>query len=724
VRSKPQEFERNFQREGSLKGYIVKLTDDTNDFYFSDIDMQIGSVHVYPLLEPSNSNCKMSEMIDPLKKNWAVSSMSIKLLNAKYRKDSSGNRIELIDDLADIETRDATVYLFAGSNVDNLDDCLLHYVGIVRDPPIYDGKYIFVRLVDKGTTIHKILPETTLGDVYDGSVFPEIARRKSTHRKIPIAYGKYTFTGDENQHFYREGSGLAHGEAIDGAFPPFCVFANHPCYSFSRMFIKDSGIPDPARFYDPSLNANDGGYCHGKGGKPSGVSPIVIGFVHAINADDEEYSETSPYNSPVDYWKVYDAKAGWGILEDNVYDYGTSMRGMGTWGMNLASWIRAMIDDELLYQFTCEMQLNNRNITDPQTFRMWLVDIHNNTKITATLFNLADVTTWQTTGNLKDLIGTNIPSGVQIEIVQASGGDNVVNNYDMVWVYSIRYKVSYKIKTIDITLGQLDGKMYGAWITGRSSNYADGYVIEDPAGIIEDLHRSYMDLSSSDIDEGSFVDAENTSVNMTVNLHHDNQIHTRKLIKQICEQSTFCYIYSATGVARLIPLVSEPASVERNIFYSWIVDNSTKIIKSNFIVNRMNLKSHRLHEYDDIYWDSDTHNNVTSQSEYNKIHIYDAKWPNLYKTSADHVARHLIRAADGSINDDDGIWANRHIIISFSTRDFICADLEVGDWISIDAESCDPIFKCYGESWSGKKLMIIEMAQQKNRTDIKAMELF
>jgi len=125
-------------------------------------------------------------------------------------------------------------------------------------------------------------------------------------------------------------------------------------------------------------------------------------------------------------------------------------------------------------------------------------------------------------------------------------------------------------------------------------------------------------------------------------------------------------------------------------------------------------------EYNNIYRDYDEYSNSTSGSN----QAYAVKWPNICGTSAALVARHLIKKADGTDSNDNGIWAHQHNIIEFSTPYFQNAALEIGDWIEIDDSTADVHMKCFDESWSGKQCLIVGLEQAIDMTTITAIELF
>ena len=257
------------------------------------------------------------------------------------------------------------------------------------------------------------------------------------------------------------------------------------------------------------------------------------------------------------------------------------------------------------------------------------------------------------------------------------------------------------------------GLEYGTWIDSRSSNYASNAVIEDPAGIIESFLRE-IGVASSKIDLVAFISAENTSVKARINLFSDNELTVDEAIRQIAEQSTLAYIWSAAGKARAIPLNDTSPTTNRTIPYSHLVDGRITISQTSEIVNDIQINSRWQQEYDS-FADRDNFTDATSQTTYG-VRKYEANWPNIAGTSVTEVKDHYVDGANA-------IWIDAHNVIEIETFGFSNADLEIGDWIELDSTTCDPQIKPLGVSWSGKQFLVVELLQGANSTQIKAIEL-
>jgi len=259
-----------------------------------------------------------------------------------------------------------------------------------------------------------------------------------------------------------------------------------------------------------------------------------------------------------------------------------------------------------------------------------------------------------------------------------------------------------------------NGREYGSWITGRSSGYADGDAIEDPVGIIESLLREELSLAAVKIDLPSFISAENTSVKARINLHSDNEMKFSEVARQLSEQGTFAFVWTRGGQARCIDLSAAPGSVDKTIRWRDLVA-VPKIYVNDFLINELHAE-HRYQQESNRFNDQTTYSDATSQAEPHGVQTFSAKWPNITGSSATHVGEHYVKATTG-------IWSNRHMMIEFSTFDLLHVELEIGDWISLDAD-VDNHITFNGNTWSGVKFIIISVEVTLNATKFKAMELF
>lgn len=339
--------------------------------------------------------------------------------------------------------------------------------------------------------------------------------------------------------------------------------------------------------------------------------------------------------------------------------------------------------------------------------------------------NLANRITWHWLNGhqLVQASGKDYPLVFSIQAsttVGGPGGDGTPGNQVVIRVHEFRLKVDFDlVAKPTIFFAECEGRKYGAWISGRSSNYSAGDMIEDPAGIIESILRDELGLIDADIDMPSFINAENTSVKARINLHSGNEIDSNRVIRQLTEQSSFLFFYSAAGKAKLIDLNDKtPTTATRGahpvvIPFSHIKEGSLKISKASKIFNSLTYKSRFQQEYN-AFRDTTILEDAASIAAFG-TRPYIAKWPNLAGASADAIAEFLVGT--------NGIFSNQHNVIQFEALGDLYSDLEMGDWFEMNV-NLDPHVLLYGSSWFGHQFLPLAISKLEDSTKIMGIELF
>jgi len=298
------------------------------------------------------------------------------------------------------------------------------------------------------------------------------------------------------------------------------------------------------------------------------------------------------------------------------------------------------------------------------------------------------------------------------------------NTHSLARVNNANLKFEYKPLAVSDYYVAGSGSAASSWIqaAGRTNSLSTGDLLQDPAFIIEDILRTHVAVPVGNIDTASFDAAENTSMSTRLNIHADNKNSVNSFIKQISEQSTFAFCYTSSGQARLIPMNDTTPTTTRIIPFSHIKDGKIKIKKRRAYCNNLNVQHRYLPEEGGAFKSISNYTNSTSQSSFGE-EIQDAAFENITNNkqattdSVDHIGAHLV-------GNSNAIWANEHLIIELELVGFTGNDLEVGDYIELDATTCDPQLKPYGSSWSGKQFLIIEPTHKMLGTKIKAMEIY
>lgn len=714
--SVPSAFSAAQNRMGGTITTVVVVTDGTTTWYFSDRDVQLNQAHAYPILR---SHSGIRESVDIYTKKWRVSDVTVNLYNIPFGLDSSFDDLKPEDTLWDIRFNEAEIYILAGDNAPSIaGGGILRFSGVIIDPPEASDDYFTFRISDAGTLQNRKLLQTYVRDDFPAA--PE----KSVGRQIPIVYGKFTLIGSDTATFTLQGTGLAKGEYITATK---AVFSSHVLNALTRI-AANVGLPDPALPISVSLDNDDSGYGTGD---LSPTSWNTYAWVHATSTEGPFVGE---YRNAV-WWNTWPVIDGENAIDRDDSTYAQLMDDyqdvVGV--QQIERCLFPVVDDSFITSVQAvEYKVTNTRLSvqykatltmTADEFEVWLwQDYDEQQKSGLAGVPNADPPdgSWLAASGFAYVpVSKELPYAPGFAITNLDGtGDGTRGNEEMAKLYGIRLRLEFKMsaEAHRDRYAECEGITYGSWISSRSSNYSSGAVIEDPAGIIESILRDQLGLSSSDIDLESFIDAENTSVEARLNLHSDNDLDVNDAIRQLAEQSTFAFFWSAAGKARLIQLDDDSPTTDRTIPWSHIKDGEIKLSKSRKVINKLQVES-RWHGEAETYRDNDTYEDSTSQSAVGYTLEYKAKWPNVCGTSASHVAQHLV-------NSTDGIWSKEHLVVEFTTIGVTNADLEVGSWIELDDETVDPHRKAGGTSWSGRQLLVTDLRQNLDSTKITAIELY
>jgi len=327
-------------------------------------------------------------------------------------------------------------------------------------------------------------------------------------------------------------------------------------------------------------------------------------------------------------------------------------------------------------------------------------------------------------------------------VVVIAAGDDIPEN-QLVWrAYEFQARILLSPpEQPTICYAAAEGRLYGSWIESPSSrwnnlslpHHGPGDVIVSSAGIIEDILRNYADIAPP-IDTNRFDECYDVVISLGpdglyckhpvhIQLHSDNNLTINQTIQQLSEQSTFAFQWDARGVARCINLLHAgwlSATTSRTIHFTHIKDGDITIGKTPIYANRLVVNC-RYHQEKDIYRVQFQLNDVESQALYGII-AAEVHWPNIsarYNPTdippwqgAAYIGRMLVGDPDLAQTDEgwgEGLWSRPHNYVKFTALGFTNTDLEVGDHITFDHESCDPHLKIYGDTWENTHFMITEL---------------
>lgn len=716
---------------------ILKITDGVSTWFISDKEMILDDGHVHQLLL-NHGTIKTGTSI--YSRNWKSPTATFLLSNAPYaRGTGSEELIRLSDEIGDLRGNTIELYLMVGDNITALSDCAKVYVGIVKNGPKYNQDTISISSVAVSAINNISIPSTLVNEIFSEAPFDD--------EYIPIVYGEYT-----QDNTVTTALGLAKGARTNSEATPSYVISDHVLDEFTFTFMKHLSLPDVSEMLDATENVNDSGRgTTDFGFEASYYRPGWRGRCNVRPRDSYsgDYDATQAVGDITDSTKGFDRRHDtYAAIRDYIDnnpdmtgryfitwdDYASSDytdKSIGILNSRIGTYtlVATVETADGALTFTLKQAYLYYNYSGGDQVKAWNVAFgslatkasHSSTQsITVDPPDLRSDWGWAfRAGDVDNADNVAYPFMVELRFTTSNGGDGVVQNKDIVKVYDIYMQLEHGILDWDTPVfAACKGITYGSWISSRSSNYSSGDVIEDPAGIVESILRDQMGLVSADIDLPSFIAAENTSVKARLNLITLNRMTAYDAIRQIAEQSTFCFTWGADGKARLINLSDKSPTTNRIIPFSHIKNGRVVVEKTKTIRNKMHVFDRWQEEhgrYSDSTGDSPIED-ATSQSAYGTF-IYTARWKNICLTSSTHVSAHMV-------NSTDGIWSKEHNQITFEAIGYTQADLVEGDWIELEAESCDGQVELFGATWASKQFVITNKEVLQNSIKLIAVKLW
>lgn len=739
---------------------IVKLTDGTDTWYFSDIEMELTDGHVYGLLKSLSS---IATGVDFFSRRWMRPELKIKLSNLPYRKKATADDWHRLEgDLKNLHGTVAEIYFMRGRNTDALTDCLKRFTGRVIFQPEYTEDTVTVTVFAADKFIDVNLPQKIVSEDYSSAVTASLSLKQ------PIVYGEFKYDDVDKRNdlglavtillaAFKSGFGQPDGEYL---------ISDHVLAANTHFYLRAPLLGDrvlQTTVGGRTLLVNDGG----NGTAELTSIKIIINIFSDDNyagdfaIDGNQDALVNPLNAadrnPSTYASCNDfIDEGTGPTDQAEIIAYFSFPDLGT-GEVFPTVQPGSVTFPIDFEFRLETEPGVKwDAGDAINPTLWLyhningsdarwelgqytdaqLQVAGGTKLTFTLnpnneptsHSWRDNVGWHMRSGWVDApSGTSEPALVVLvgrtndNTDQTHQHDGTVHNQNLLRVYEAIIHMEQAINVESLTLedcwSECKGREYGSWISSRGSNYAVNNAIEDPAGIIESILRDELGLVDAALDLPTFVTSENASVKSRINLFQGNQLMALDAVRQIVEQSTAMFLFGADGIARMIDLTDKTPNTDRVIPYSHIKNGQVRVSKTSTIRNKMSLQS-RWREEVSAYSDVEIVEDTTSTGD-SKIgdRKYSASWPNIAGASKDVVAASLV-------NNTDGIWSKQHEQIDFETLGMMHADLLEGDWIELDAPSTDHHLLFYGASWSSVQFLILRITQGDKSTKIKAVKVW
>lgn len=811
MKTLPTKFSQFKDRVDVARTFVLKVTDGTTTWYFSDNPINLTDGECYPLLQTSFT---AAEGINIGARTWTAPKCQLYVTNTLNIKNTDGTFGRPSDYLVSLRYQDATLYLAVGSDTDTISDMATVFDGVVASSPIYDMNRVSLRLSDRAIHWDKLLPEDLIA-----SAFSQIPGDVQD-QYLPLVYGSFTFDWD-----YYTGTGLAVAFPTNAMHRNFIV-SDHELDAFTELHGMPKTLNDPAKYVGGNLNVDDSG--RGTADSVGRACTVLLW----PNSEEEigDYLDAPPYANGIDptqtNQEMYDPVDRSELTSDkmiNNYHEGHDFGNIDPEGLVLMAFgdqrfIHDVSGEGAQFKFNYKagndvsttindaairFYYDNTDDTGPADIYIseslnydnqvnesssWvdiphthphlgtpeysppasgglddLVAIGEYTGSGAIHYTIAITQTaspnkflWHdskgnsgsgidctTSGSPVSLsFGISIYFGAttghsngdtwgvaaELEVhnqahalaVWVQGEESEVANppvlMNLINLFEMRINVKFGIRNAVSWWAACDGLPFGSWITTRSTNYSAGDPIKDPVQIIHSIFRDVLGEDDTRIDEQSFDDAENTSVEARINLHAENRLSVYNIMTQLANQSTAAVYISAAGLVRAVKLNDKSPSIDRTFKWSDMKSNSLNVSMTGGVVNHLTYHHKYQQEYKKFRL-SEVESDGTSQTTYNGTFKKTAKWPNITDASATHVAEWLVNTTDGVISKD-------HVKIRFSSEGFKDYDLDVGDYIRMDEATVSPTISYPGGTWTSQDFLITNMIYKNNQIDFTAVELY
>ena len=748
-------WEESRLNQRARRAVVLALTDGSTTWYIGTQEMILTDGHVYQGLQ-SWSNIQSGA--DIYSKRWTVPNITVQIANYPHTRTEAANSFKRWSDiLTGLRGETATLYFFVGDRITALSDGLARFRGIVQADPEYDGKRLRIKIVADLLYNDRMLPEHYIGDVW-GNTSPNgiyDALPQDAIRLMPLAWGKYFMESEDVAPV-----GGAYGVRIKSR--SYCL-ADHTWHTIANylttstyyggyyklpelpdvsMMTYSSALPDGNAFYTGYAVL---GHLYGTGGyfcktllRPSDSE--TGDYNQTMGIEDIENPGNAYNRNPENYAALNDyvdsGSGGTGYMRAHAMfcwgDYAAGGQNDNSIGRNnvAGNWVLNFIAEcvassakfvsaysRLYYGISGTDQLYTIGDFTPATAK---TKFEQNISNTADPPALAGDWAWHLRSGDVDNGGAKWPFVIRLYLEtgtnDATGAPDANGTPHDQWImrlYDVSLEIDHEVKNEqDHCWAEGEAREYVDWISSRSSNYASGDAIQDPAGIVESVLRDVLGFTSAQIDGPSFISAENTSVTARVNLYDDFRLRASELIRMIAEQSTFMFVLGPVGTARLVNLADKTPTINHTIPFSHVKDGVVTIRKTAIIRDTIVVQSRWRGEFG-RYEDIDTIVDATASGL-----IYTAAWRFVAGTSADAVAALYV-------NSTDGIWSKEHTEVEFETVGFTWAHVEEGDWVHLDSTTFDAQLKAPGgASWSGKDLLVVDVDQGEDGTKFMMVELW
>ena len=727
--------------------WVIKLyyNDESNFIGLSDIDRPDGSDMYFGLI---SSWGNLSQSCNFFDFNTSSSNMSIRIINTE--RSIQGGRFS--DLFATNNFGNRKWELFLNTNQTSTFDTSTRMIGtgIISGDINYDYDSLKLTLLDKSSTVHQKLPTSTLGN---GDDIPLSNRNKP----IPMAYGDFytddvgtipTTHFDRMKPFYKSAFpaiitnkfnvselktfAKVDNQAIHTLDAENIYYYKNNKYANITGSTSISGNPsvgfadNTCKIYIPLTTTS---FTTSGSGSQTNVANMVDGSFSTsgtlvANAGDGSTANTrSIFLGIPKVPKIGEcistkaiAKLGTISGNDSPFDFlqiGATTHALATTGNNaeLESVVTTTTDQKSSFDFEGQLEIKLSAQASQITVEIKEIGFVVELKIDG-IEPYNEIEYYETTVAEAIRGKINIPSSELLN-----------REITLTRTKTINYPVEYEFVYV---CGR--GRKYGAFIDADSRNngFNENDLIENPIYIIEDILRTELSLSSSDIDFAKFDTAGNTTNGHISESFNDSVadikfafsqykfINSKDLINRICKQAFSYFYFGGDGKAKIRTLMRPTDSFSRDVIIDFNDINLKSIsrTKLNTVRNEINVHyNYGSGQNTEIATSNDSTSQGTTVDGNNQTLILNVDAENIIdNTTATNMA-----------NGYKEIFKDRKIKVDFDILTPKHNDLEITDHFNFT--NFDESIKLYGTAYSNDIFMITSISKTPEGCSIKAIKV-
>ena len=742
--------------------WVLKLyyNDESAFIGVSDQDRHDGTDVYYGLVSSFGS---YSQSLDFFNFTTSTGNMSIRLINTD--KSINGGRFSDLFSSNNFANRKWELFLNTNSTSTLDTSTRMIGTGVISGDIKYDYNSLTFTLLDKGSSFHKQVPSSTVTT----STYPD-APEKNIGKPVPMSYGDFDrTTSDANYNqFSTKGkfpaiitnrcNASGQVEALPDTDQGSAVKLGQ--LRDTNVYMEVNGEFLAALDSNVSVTANPSSTSHNIL-KVSGVR-----YFHKVPLVDS-FTSSEGFNGTAN---IVDGD----ITTSQAFSSGSKLEGTGTHNFDLTFNVPKIPKLGELYD-------NDDIILVFRTSGVSSGGVGIETKvISGTTLSPAITTDGIHTANLSSKYSDDELSSVSLDsstitirnVVATAQGDNNLS-YNLLDLFlKIEYRpsqiftkkiqeefetsvVSYALdqyhqqddgivetikrtrtktlntpSAIDYLYFSGTGREFGSWIDADSRNngYNEGDLIENPVYIIEDILRTELGLSSTNIDYASFDSAGNTTNGHITEPFNDavtdikfafsqfKFINSLDLIYRLCKQSFTFVFLGGDGRFKIKTLLrpGDTFTADKTIDFKTITLKSISRTPLNSTRNDITIEYDYDYANDQILDSINTADSTSAGTSVNGV----------------NQSLKLKLEAEGILDDTtatqlaDGykdIFKDRKIMIDFDIVTPEHNDLEISDYITFT--NWDTNLKLYGTAFNSDFFMVTKISKNINSCSIQAIKV-